>query len=62
MSDIDYLVVFNAEEQYSVWPAYKPIPVGWEAEGTVGPRADCLSRIEEVWTDMRPKSIREKLG
>jgi len=24
-------------------------------------KADCLTYIEEVWTDMRPKSLRERM-
>src|SRR6202007_1606624 len=48
----------NGEEQDSIWPADRDIPAGWRAEGTEGLRADCLSHIDEVWTDMRPLSLR----
>lgn len=51
-------VVINDEEQYSVWPAYKEIPQGWRAIGDKATREDCLSKVEELWTDMRPKSLR----
>ncbi|MGW2047294.1 MbtH family protein [Streptomyces sp. NPDC001858] len=54
-----YAVVVNDEEQYSIWPAALSLPAGWRAEGTRGPKQRCLDRIEEVWTDMRPKSVRE---
>jgi MbtH protein len=57
-----YAVVFNDEEQYSIWPAHKPIPPGWTGEGTTGRKAACLSRIEEVWTDMRPLSVRKAMA
>jgi MbtH protein len=54
----EYLVVLNDEEQYSIWPAGDPLPAGWRAEGTRGPRPACLEHIDLVWTDMRPASLR----
>ncbi len=57
-----YRVVVNAEEQYSIWPDDRGNPKGWSDEGTVGTRAECLHRIEEVWTDMRPLSLRLSSG
>ncbi|MEU3265833.1 MULTISPECIES: MbtH family protein [Streptomyces] len=51
-------VVVNLEGQYSIWLAGRPIPEGWSAVGFSGAKADCLSRIEELWTDMRPRSLR----
>ncbi|WP_331461084.1 MbtH family protein [Micromonospora tarapacensis] len=53
-----YQVVVNHEEQYSIWPAHREPPEGWRGEGTVGTKADCLARIAEVWTDLRPLSVR----
>jgi uncharacterized protein YbdZ (MbtH family) len=53
-----YRVVVNHEEQYSIWPADRDLPAGWRDEGTVGPKPDCLAHIDEVWTDMRPLSLR----
>ncbi|MEU5778798.1 MbtH family protein [Streptomyces venezuelae] len=53
-----YRVVVNDEEQYALWPADRADPPGWRREGTTGTRARCLRRIEEVWTDMRPASLR----
>lgn len=53
-----YKVVVNHEEQYSIWPAAKDIPAGWKDVGKQGPKADCLAYIKEVWTDMRPLSLR----
>jgi MbtH protein len=55
---IDYLVVVNHEEQYSIWPAGRAVPSGWETVGDPRSREECLKYIEVVWTDMRPKSIR----
>ncbi len=54
-----YKVVVNHEEQYSIWPAARPLPDGWAAVGFRGAREECLDRIAEVWTDMRPRSLRE---
>ncbi len=54
-------VVINAEEQYSMWPAGREIPKGWQKVGKTGSKQECLDYIESVWTDMRPKSLRDKL-
>lgn len=56
-----YNVVVNHEEQYSIWPEYKTMPQGWKHAGKTGPKADCLAYIKEVWTDMRPLSLRKKM-
>lgn len=56
-----YAVVVNHEEQYSIWPTYRDLPLGWTAVGKEGPKAECLAYIEEVWTDMRPLSLRRKM-
>ncbi|MEW2290151.1 MbtH family NRPS accessory protein [Streptomyces sp. NPDC047841] len=56
-----YLVVVNDEEQYSIWPAGRRIPDGWRAEGDARPKEECLRHIEEVWTDMRPRSLRDAM-
>jgi uncharacterized protein YbdZ (MbtH family) len=56
-----YKVVVNHEEQYSIWPEYKANPLGWNDVGKVGPKAECLAYIKEVWTDMRPLSLRKKM-
>lgn len=53
-----FAVVLNHEEQYSVWPQEWDLPAGWRAEGYTGSKADCLAHIDEVWTDMRPLSVR----
>jgi len=56
-----YKVVVNHEEQYSIWPDYKDIPLGWRDVGKSGPKSECLAYIKEVWTDMRPLSLRKKM-
>ncbi|MBB5958025.1 MbtH protein [Saccharothrix tamanrassetensis] len=57
-----FLVVVNNEEQYSVWFADRELPLGWRAEGTTGTREECLDHIARVWTDLRPRSVREHLA
>ena len=55
-------VVVNHEEQYSIWPLERELPLGWREEGTTGSREACLDHIGRVWTDMRPLSVRKALG
>lgn len=52
-------VVINGEEQYSIWPADRELPAGWSIGGLSGDREACLAHIEQVWTDMRPLSVRQ---
>ncbi|WP_323748970.1 MbtH family protein [Streptomyces sp. PR69] len=56
-----YGVVVNHEEQYSVWPVDREIPAGWRDAGVQGDKETCLAHVEEVWTDMRPLSLRAQL-
>jgi MbtH protein len=58
----EYDVVMNHEEQYSIWPSHKEPPLGWTRVGTRGPKETCLAYIDEVWTDMRPLSLRKKMA
>jgi MbtH protein len=57
-----YKVVVNHEEQYSIWPVEKENALGWRDVGKTGTKAECLEYIKEVWTDMRPLSLRKKMG
>ncbi|MEU5868204.1 MULTISPECIES: MbtH family NRPS accessory protein [unclassified Nonomuraea] len=57
----DTKVVLNDEEQYSIWPADRDNPSGWHDAGFSGTKDACLDHIEQVWTDMRPKSLREAM-
>jgi len=57
-----YRVVVNDEEQYSIWPVQREIPLGWRDDGKTGTKEECLAYIEEVWTDMRPLSLRNKMA
>jgi MbtH protein len=57
-----YVVVVNDEEQYSIWPQDRPLPAGWRGDGTSGLKKECLEHINEVWTDMRPLSLRRRMA
>lgn len=59
--DITYRVLVNDEEQYSLWPAHLTVPAGWRTEGPTGTRDECSAYVDTVWTDMRPKSLREHM-
>lgn len=62
-NDTIYLVVVNHEEQYSIWPEWKQdLPLGWKAVEKKGSKEECLAYIEEVWTDMRPLSLRQAMA
>jgi MbtH protein len=56
-----YQTVVNHEEQYSVWIADREPPAGWRAEGITGTKQECLDYVGRIWTDMRPRSLREKM-
>lgn len=64
MTDIDnnvnYIVVLNGEEQYSILRVGSEVPAGWNVEGFRGSRQECLDHIDVVWTDMRPLSVRRR--
>jgi len=59
--DTKYRVVVNDEEQYSIWAADRPNPGGWRDAPKSGSKSECLAYIKEVWTDMRPLSLRNKM-
>ncbi len=58
--DLFYIVI-NTEEQYSIWPAYKPIPMGWKSLCSAQTKQECLDYIQQVWVDMRPLSLRNAM-
>lgn len=58
---IIYSVVVNHEEQYSIWPADRENALGWKDAGKEGTKDECLAYIKEVWTDMRPLSLRKRM-
>lgn len=56
-----YKVVVNHEEQYSIWPDDRENALGWQDVEKTGPKDECLAYIKEMWTDMRPLSLRKKM-
>lgn len=62
MSELSYIVLRNAEEQHSLWPAHREVPEGWEQVTAPSSKDECLAYVTQHWTDIRPKSLREKLA
>lgn len=56
-----YKVIVSQEDQYSIWPAYKQSAPGWHDAGKVGSEVECLAYIKEIWTDMRPRGLRDMM-
>jgi MbtH protein len=56
-----YEVVINQDEQYSIWPANKAVPQGWQKVGRQGSKKFCLEFVREAWVDMRPLSLRTQM-
>src|SRR5579875_532902 len=57
-----FFVLVNDEEQHSLWPAFADVPAGWRVVFGEADRAACLEYVEQNWTDIRPKSLRERLA
>jgi MbtH protein len=57
----EYICLKNEEDQYSLWLKHKDIPLGWKKVGLEGSKEECLEYIKNTWTDMRPRSLREKM-
>jgi uncharacterized protein YbdZ (MbtH family) len=60
--DGSFFVLVNYEEQHSLWPAFADVPAGWRVAYGEADRAACLDYIEQNWTDIRPKSLRDRLA
>lgn len=58
---IIYKVVVNHEGQYSIWPVERENAIGWSDAGKSGSKAECLAHVKEVWTDMRPVTLRKDM-
>lgn len=57
-----FLVLVNDEGQHSLWPSFADVPTGWTVVHGESDRAECLEFIEQNWTDIRPKSLRDRLA
>ncbi|MCV7254787.1 MbtH family protein [Mycolicibacterium fluoranthenivorans] len=60
--DGTFYVLRNDEEQYSLWPAFVDVPAGWRVVFGESTRADCVAYVEQTWTDLRPKSLRDAMS
>lgn len=58
----DFVVLINDEEQHSLWPVFAEVPDGWRVVFGEARRAECLEYVEQHWTDIRPRSLRERLA
>lgn len=58
MTEQQFRVVRNDEDQHSIWAVDRELPAGWTEVGFTGDREACLAHVDEVWTDMRPRSLR----
>ena len=54
-----FIVLVNEEEQYSLWPSFKEVPLGWTKVLNASTKAECQEYVRKVWIDMRPKSLRQ---
>jgi MbtH protein len=56
-----YYVLVNDEEQHSLWPSFAEIPAGWRTALGPAPRDECVAYVETNWTDLRPRSLRQRM-
>jgi MbtH protein len=56
-----FLVLVNDEEQHSLWPEFVDVPAGWRVGFGAAGRAECLAYVEQHWTDIRPRTLRDAL-
>lgn len=57
-----FYVLVNDEGQHCVWPTFAEVPAGWTIALAQGPRDAALEYIEQNWTDMRPRSLRDAVA
>jgi MbtH protein len=60
--DVRHLVLVNDEGQHSLWPAFADVPPGWTVAFGEDTRQACLEYVERSWTDMRPRSLVERMS
>ncbi|MEU8074812.1 MbtH family protein [Catellatospora citrea] len=61
-ADGRYLVLVNDEDQHSLWPAFAAVPAGWRTVFGEDTREACLAYVETHWTDLRPRTLRERMA
>ncbi|MFE9427036.1 MbtH family protein [Kitasatospora sp. NPDC006697] len=61
-ADGRFFVLVNDEEQHSLWPSFAEVPAGWRVAFGAEDRQQCLEYVEQNWTDLRPKSLRDAMA
>ncbi|EPH43661.1 MbtH family protein [Streptomyces aurantiacus] len=61
-ADGQFYVLVNDEEQHSLWPSFSEVPAGWRVVFGEAGRQECLDYVEQNWTDLRPKSLRDAMA
>lgn len=56
-----FLVLVNDEDQHSLWPSFAEVPAGWNRVFGEAGREACLAYVEQHWTDLRPRSLRDRM-
>ncbi|SFS98931.1 MbtH protein [Sulfitobacter marinus] len=62
LTHAQWRILRNHEGRYSVYPATRPAPDGWDVVGEPGTREACLETIAARWTDMRPDALKEAMS
>lgn len=57
----EFYVLVNDEDQHSLWPTFADVPAGWKVVFGPAGRAESIGYVDENWTDMRPRSLREAM-
>ncbi|MBQ1023759.1 MbtH family protein [Verrucosispora sp. WMMA2044] len=57
-----FYVLVNDEDQHSLWPVFAEVPAGWRVVFGADVKAACLEFVEQNWTDLRPRSLREAMA
>ena len=57
-----FYVLVNDEDQHSLWPSFAEVPAGWRVVFDESSRTECLTFVEQNWSDLRPRSLREAMA
>ena len=61
VTNTQWNVLINDEEQYGLYPAELSLPAGWREAGFRGSEDACMAFVDEHWVDMRPASLRRAM-
>ena len=54
---LDFTVLTNSQQQYSLWPIFAAQPAGWNTQFGPASRSDCLEFIERNWLSINPFAV-----